>query len=935
MSGGLVIGINGGALVGSNGGGFRAGLGAVVSDNIVGLNVANTEASTSSGFIQFGQGFAMGDIPSGYIPKVTYGGTELTNVQFDRRVTYPDGSLKYAKVSIRTTDFTSLEDRDLVFSAIAGSYDNTASFTLANVTAASDWKADLTNVKKFTDTYTLNGIFNTVASSDVVTIDHTSHGLSTGDLVYFKAIDTTESGDRVSGLTLEDETFSVTYIDANSYSITANDIADTTETAYGADVTVHYSTDQLDIAFAFNTASATATRVFKTCQGPVYDEWEVWEANDGLVAVWQVGAYNDGSDTVNGNTQCSLELALPYIDQADKGRFNYDLALKEDVTTFYTYTDVAHHYHGAWVAARMDDDAQHMLKYYQTEAQRPTLLVTRTSDQLQYLTDAKLLPPMDYTFSGVTESTAPSSYTPMVTLGIPWNQTQSEGPIRGVMSRWDAEALMSQTEARIRRMRIHSIAGGMHPGGCYLSKANRTRSGTYGYNDFTGEGTDVATSVPVAQFDTLPVGYSSDFTGDGLPTEGYIMVGTSNATYNGGLTSYLGGTGEWNIDNSGMDHGYGISTVAYLLEGESHQWRACKYQGMKPVLFTTESSGNGRPYLLNYGRTPRQTAWSIPGTRYSHTSLNHIANYRHNAWAAVSLAGMVGLCPDDDIEKTYFNTILANDSNFLSTSISYFPQSYIDTGLLYERSGNQAQATFMDAFCTVGLYHLYGMTRDAGILEAAEMMANFQVNLLDKGTYWLYVYRVATKYRHDNEDPSAILQGSDWLGGRGVSASVTAETDLVEAVSGNLETISGAGFVDTDVAYFRSENGIGNTSLAIPTEVSQEVAYYVVDSSGANQVKVETSIGAGAINFETTVPTTSIWFRHSNLDQTVVGDNGFIVPSGDSQLGHNIAALCIAYQHGHTNLSLADMQKLDTFRDNAAFDARYDDNAQWRFTSGL
>lgn len=94
---------------------------------------------------------------------------------------------------------------------------------------------------------TLSNPFDTTSGSSVVTVNHTSHGASTGDYVTFAG------ASAVAGLTLNHE-YQLTVVNANSYTINAGSNANATVTGGGGSVSVFY-----DISIGQVTGLTTST----------------------------------------------------------------------------------------------------------------------------------------------------------------------------------------------------------------------------------------------------------------------------------------------------------------------------------------------------------------------------------------------------------------------------------------------------------------------------------------------------------------------------------------------------------------------------------------------------------------------------------------------------------------------------------------------------
>lgn len=113
--------------------------------------IENDEATTSSGFHRFGLCFKKGDIPK-YTSVEIYRNDTPVPAQFDQRVTWNDGSLKYAVCSIRDTDFSASESRTYEWRQSYKPFDNTGTKSLTDVTTNTDFNVELTNNQRYNGT---------------------------------------------------------------------------------------------------------------------------------------------------------------------------------------------------------------------------------------------------------------------------------------------------------------------------------------------------------------------------------------------------------------------------------------------------------------------------------------------------------------------------------------------------------------------------------------------------------------------------------------------------------------------------------------------------------------------------------------------------------------------------------------------------------------
>lgn len=112
------------------------------------FNIDNDESQTSNGFERFGLIFKQGDIPEYTSVEIYRDGSEIP-AQFDQRVTWPDGSLRFAVCSMRDTNFTPNESRTYEWRQSYKPFDNAGTRTLADVRGMSDFTVALTNNQRF------------------------------------------------------------------------------------------------------------------------------------------------------------------------------------------------------------------------------------------------------------------------------------------------------------------------------------------------------------------------------------------------------------------------------------------------------------------------------------------------------------------------------------------------------------------------------------------------------------------------------------------------------------------------------------------------------------------------------------------------------------------------------------------------------------------
>ncbi len=127
--------------------------------------------ASSPGFHRMTLLFKQADCPSGKVPVIWRGSTQI-DAQFDQRVTWPDGSLKLAVTRIRDTTFSALESRTYSVTVATGSFNNTGSKTVTDITI--DPKIVFTSVTQTNDVPT-----TTTRGSGTFTASFNTHKATT------------------------------------------------------------------------------------------------------------------------------------------------------------------------------------------------------------------------------------------------------------------------------------------------------------------------------------------------------------------------------------------------------------------------------------------------------------------------------------------------------------------------------------------------------------------------------------------------------------------------------------------------------------------------------------------------------------------------------------------------------------------------------------
>lgn len=127
----------------------RGGVGVTSGGATTSITFANLSASaTPSGLpIQTTQMFARGAVPSGFIATPTVGGVSLATWQADNRTTWDDGSVMTAVYRfLLPSGIAGSSAQQVTFPITAGSWPNTSSNTITDVTSGSNFNLALSNL---------------------------------------------------------------------------------------------------------------------------------------------------------------------------------------------------------------------------------------------------------------------------------------------------------------------------------------------------------------------------------------------------------------------------------------------------------------------------------------------------------------------------------------------------------------------------------------------------------------------------------------------------------------------------------------------------------------------------------------------------------------------------------------------------------------------
>lgn len=133
------------------------------------FGLTNWKAAPSAGFARQGVVFKKGDMPAGSSIEVRRKGAPIA-VQFDQRVTWSDGSLKFAVMHLRDTAFAASEARTYdLMRVVGGAFDNTATTTLADITSRHRFLIGFPNHRQTADGKTFETVGSGVSAADFAT----------------------------------------------------------------------------------------------------------------------------------------------------------------------------------------------------------------------------------------------------------------------------------------------------------------------------------------------------------------------------------------------------------------------------------------------------------------------------------------------------------------------------------------------------------------------------------------------------------------------------------------------------------------------------------------------------------------------------------------------------------------------------------------------
>ena len=114
-----------------------------------------------------GMPFKKGDIPKNFVPEIRLGETVVA-AQFDERVTWKDGSLKFAVMHLRDTDLAAGASNTYEVWAVPGKYNNAGSLSVTAVAAANPLRCEIDGIESWVagTTFTPRGASAALAKFD-------------------------------------------------------------------------------------------------------------------------------------------------------------------------------------------------------------------------------------------------------------------------------------------------------------------------------------------------------------------------------------------------------------------------------------------------------------------------------------------------------------------------------------------------------------------------------------------------------------------------------------------------------------------------------------------------------------------------------------------------------------------------------------------------
>lgn len=803
---------------------------AAVASILQSFNQTNTDGSgTSPGLVRMPLHFADGDVSASQIPKVEIqGGAEITNIQFSQRRNWNSGALKRCVCSFRDSTFSSSEARTYDVSAQTGSYDDTPAFVIGDITTEADLRVDFTNVL-FADESASNqpATFTTTISSATVTVDYTAHGRSVGDSFLKRDTGTTTVG----SLQMRDRLFVIATADTNSFTFTHPDgTASSNDNDTASDEWIWFPAAGNDHEAVFSDGVTTNIDLTAYEAGPIACSWTLTQkAKDSVTTIldanlavrWYITAWNDGSDTINGNLEFFAKPMIEWYDVAGRAEMNYTATLKDDVTSIQEYADVPHLANGGWPTVRMDDDPEHGKRHWLVGSQIPTLVALHDAD---YMERAFIVPP--YPLIGLSiPAESSQTYIPMHNLGYRAD-TNSSGSYtgRGPMNPQDVTCLLKGDAVSWRTARTDAFHA-MHYPVHYREAAS-----------------DTLMSLNMIQPGSVPGDY--DFTGDGLETSRDAYWGNTPGT--DGHVVAITSLGKWDVSR-GRD-GYNDSTHQmdpsfgmWLLTGERYYLDASMGMMMKSM----QQDGGPNNQIINANTASRASAWSMDTSFWNALIWTKRAtNHRYIGWSSLALGHVAGTIPDDDKHLNYVKKLNEQNGDMLTAAIAVLPTAWTDVGhfISINNDSDNGPRYFFDLMNAVSFRYNAMLTEDPGFAAAADLYAVYVKNKFNMNHSAWASYNSGERIDLEELDPaiSTPFSPTDMFANI-LSASITSDIVSCDAPGTHVWTTD-------DKVIFLTTNGEKATRTIAP-EAPKGVVKHVINPTAGTSYQLSDTQGGAAINF--------------------------------------------------------------------------------------
>lgn len=651
-----------------------------------------------------------------------------------------------------------------------------------------------------------------------------------------------------------------------------------------------------DLAYSLKTASAVSTKRETQADTDLFVRYFCWEKLAGEEHLVCLNYLDIWLDT-DGSTVIAHEW-VPVLSQhwwvndpegveQAKEKYTYDAAVKVGASAIDTRTALAHAYYCRWASLYSADDAQHATPHWidAGSTTKPTLSIAYSvASRKRMARVGGYVPPLAW---GDTDWTIVGSgtYTP---LGVNDHRSiiNNVGAYngRGQITRFDANAIATQTASNWRIARVSAHAG--------LSMY------------------DCVYDHRVIDSEASPRLIPQKVTGIGAQTYSGMEAETLRARgtdFDSGTNLMPqdvpgGGTGAFSsFDN---DHAVPYAAFMAFVTGERY---------LADAQICCADLSLSYAHMNIYAHNPSfDWALSITGNAIGVPStprrgaIPRTGGVRGRAWAGNQMFWSWAVCSDANPNKAYLAKALENYDDFLDASYDYFSSDHKAYGGWIWPEPQQSKL-WMHNWCSMifGQWKLHSddMGFGDGFNKIATMSTKIVLNGLatDRiGVLGSYIYTVPCA---PGPRPS------------GATAWITGETAVFSAHdatwSGNTYTIA------SDANYpiangdrcilTATNNGDGTSGLTWPTELSWATIYYLVNVSGST-FELSSTLGGSAITLSGSGTTVCSLDKSSYDVEVSPSDAG-----GDTYSMICMAAIVAAYLDGTQGITLADVTRYKEF----------------------